>query len=105
LKNFATLVKTIQNFTKLGNTFFFTKQYKQLHSTFTELKNAFQSYKEEIAPFIYEINTVNTIQDILPNLIYSTNGNLDLLEDTLSLNDTLFLDYIEGSVLVYKESA
>jgi hypothetical protein len=85
--------------------YFSDKISEDLHSTFTELKNAFQSYKEEIAPFIYEINTVNTIQDILPNLLYSTNGNLDLLEDTLALNDTLFLDDIEGSVLVYKESA
>jgi hypothetical protein len=76
---------------------------ENLHAIFVELKNTFQKYKVEIAPFIYEIETVNTLQDILPNLIYNSNGNLELLEDTLALNDTLFLDDIEGNALIYRE--
>jgi hypothetical protein len=78
---------------------------ENLHVAFTELKNTFEKYKVEIAPFIYTVQKVNVVQDILPNLLYNTNGNLALLEESLTLNDTLFLDDFEETALVYTEAS
>lgn len=98
-------IQKIQEAIDTLDTYFAGRMNEEQYQYFSDLKNEFRRYTEEVEPFIFQIETVNLLQDILPNALYELNGNLDLFEDSLKLNDTLFFDDLIGGTLLYRRAS
>ena len=68
-----------------------------------ELKNAFANYQKDSSPFLYKTKK-ETVSDLLiSDVLYETNGNLDLLEATWELNNVTSSAAYSGELSIYQQ--